>query len=182
MQEFDVVGVLRSINGLMITCSCCDEPFTAKQARLFDIRKPLPRNISTIINNEFAQLSRRMTRVNKDMKTMDGELKRLSEKKRKLKKRKIQRPKEIQVITQRVNIGQIVEKILPATNKFRYETKDCRTLLNPIDYVAFNGLTEKDKIEKISFIEVKTGNANLQKNQKQVKKAIEAGDLEVRLY
>jgi len=182
MNDFDVLEVLRNIKGLKITCSSCEESFSPQQARLFDIRKTLPKSIESTINSELSQLKRRLVRANKDTKKMSGQLQSLTAKKKKFKKRKIQRPKEIQIITQRINIGQIIEKILPATTNFRYETKDCRALLTPIDYIAFNGLSENDRIDKVSFIEVKTGSANLQKSQKQVKKAIEAGNLEVRLF
>jgi predicted Holliday junction resolvase-like endonuclease len=55
-------------------------------------------------------------------------------------------------------------------------------MFDPIDYIAFNGLSNSGTIESISFIEVKTGEAKLQKNQKQIKRAVQNGDLEIRTY
>ena len=75
-----------------------------------------------------------------------------------------------------------MEKILPATSKFRYNVKDCRALFDPIDYVSFNGLDAQKKVESISFLEVKTGNARLQKNQKLIKRAVEKGNIKLKKY
>jgi predicted Holliday junction resolvase-like endonuclease len=184
MQDLDIVQILNQINGLRIVCpnSECGESFTPKEAKLFDIRKPYPRYFHNVLAIQAQRTAKELKSVQKEIERTKDKIQNLKEKKNKLKKRKITRPKEIKVITRRINIGQIVEKILPATNKFYFQTNDCRTLFTPIDYIAFNGLVEKGEIYKVSFIEVKTGNASLQKVQRQVKDAIESENMEVRTY
>jgi predicted Holliday junction resolvase-like endonuclease len=71
-----------------------------------------------------------------------------------------------------VGIGKNIEKILPTLKDFNYEIPDCRFLGDPLDLLIFKGLT-KNKIDTITFMEVKTGGARLNKNQKMVKDAIE---------
>jgi predicted Holliday junction resolvase-like endonuclease len=184
MEEINVIEILNKIGGLRIKCpnSECDGSFSPREGRLFDIRKPYPKYFQNVLNAELKKSGRELKSVQNDIVKTKGKIKELSQKKLQLKGKKITRPKEIKVITKRINIGQIIEKILPATNKFKFETKDCRTLFTPIDYVAFSGLSKNNAIDKVSFIEVKTGNATLQKVQRQVKGAIESGNIEVRTY
>lgn len=81
-----------------------------------------------------------------------------------------------------VNIGKVVEKVLPALPTFPYQPCDCRTLFDPIDYLVFDGLTKKNKVTQIHFVEVKTGSARLNEHQKQVKSVVERKRLEFKLY
>jgi len=76
------------------------------------------------------------------------------------------------ITTKSVNIGRMAEKILPLMDDFKLSIPDCRFLGDPIDLLTFNGLSE-NKIESISFIEVKSGKARLNAHQKMVKEAVE---------
>lgn len=49
---------------------------------------------------------------------------------------------------------------------------DCRFLGEPIDMVVFDGMSE-NRINKITFLDVKTGNAALNKHQRLVRDTIE---------
>jgi len=182
MDNIDVIEILKSSNGLRISCPNCQEPFSPREAKLFDIRKPYPKFFLSLLNNERMSSLRKLKSIQKSIIATKGNIKLLSTKKSELKHKRVTRPKEIKIITKRVNIGQIIEKILPATNKFKFETRDCRTLLTPIDYIAFTGLSSNNSVAKISFIEVKTGSARLEKTQRQVKEALNSGNLELRSY
>lgn len=70
-----------------------------------------------------------------------------------------------------VGIGKIIEKILPAHKNFDLVPADCRFLAEPIDMIVFDGAS-KNKIKNITFMDVKTGSATLNKHQKQVRDAI----------
>jgi predicted Holliday junction resolvase-like endonuclease len=173
-NETDVIQEILSLEGLVIKCPSCDEEFSAKQANLFDIRKPYPSKAKRLlekqdnsINKELRSLLRKEGKIKEQIEKQKTKLKNLKEKKSK-------RPQRVQIITEKVNIGQIVEKILPSSKQFVYDPSDCRVLLTPIDYIAFNGFTKRGKVEKVSFIEVKTGNRRLQSNQSQIKEFIEA--------
>ena len=71
-----------------------------------------------------------------------------------------------------VNIGFILERLAPTMGSFRFKHNDCRSLFDPIDYVIFEGLAEKGRVDKIFFIDIKTGNAKLNKRQKEIKAVI----------
>ena len=71
--------------------------------------------------------------------------------------------------------GKISEQLFPILYEKEGNLSDLRFLGNPIDYIKFEGLSdlqESGKI-KIKFIEIKTGNARLNKNEEAVKKAVE---------
>src|SRR5207248_175161 len=42
-----------------------------------------------------------------------------------------------------VNLGMIVEKIVPSFPSFAYEAGDCRAMFEPIDYLVFSGLAAR---------------------------------------
>lgn len=71
--------------------------------------------------------------------------------------------------------GKISEQLFPVLYEKEGDLSDLRFLGNPIDYIKFEGLSnlsETGKV-KIKFIEIKTGNSKLNKNEEAVKKAVE---------
>lgn len=76
-----------------------------------------------------------------------------------------------------VLLGQGAEQIAPYLKNFPYAPQDTRFLGAPIDLIVFNG-SVKDNIDKIIFVEIKTGNSQLSKKQKQIRKIIEDGNVE----
>lgn len=71
-----------------------------------------------------------------------------------------------------VNIGFILERLAPTMGSFRFKHNDCRSLFDPIDYVIFEGLAEKGRVDKIFFIDIKTGSARLNRRQKEIKTVV----------
>lgn len=74
--------------------------------------------------------------------------------------------------------GQIVEQLYPLLRSCDYVSSDMRFFGNPIDYIVFEGLsdtrdTDQCTITSVVFIDVKTGNARLSREQLAIKKAIE---------
>ena len=65
-----------------------------------------------------------------------------------------------------VRLGQISEQLAPFVAGFNYDTKQAHFLGQPIDYICF----EKDKIV---FLEVKSGKAQLSSRQKEIKQLIQ---------
>lgn len=173
--------ILRS-GKFTISCNHCGEDFPASQGKLFDVREPMPRHVESIFKSKEKEIQKELNRVIRYNESIRAKLGKLKEKEKALSRRKVERPKIVKVTTKRVNIGQILEKILPSTKGFRYSMYDCRSMFDPIDYLAFNGLSNSGTIESISFIEVKTGEAKLQRNQKQIKRAVEDGNLDIRTY
>jgi predicted Holliday junction resolvase-like endonuclease len=72
--------------------------------------------------------------------------------------------------------GQIGERFAPLAPGFGYELADARFLGSPVDYVVFEGLTAGN-VTGVAFVEVKTGSLPLTPFQKQVKAAIEQGNV-----
>jgi predicted Holliday junction resolvase-like endonuclease len=71
-----------------------------------------------------------------------------------------------------VNIGFILERLAPSMKTFRFEHNDCRSLFDPIDYLIFEGLTLKQKVDRILFVDIKTGGARLKSTQKEIKELV----------
>lgn len=75
--------------------------------------------------------------------------------------------------------GQVSEEIIPLSENFPYNLRDCRFSGQPIDYIVYDGLSEfRDGVDKeisIIFSDVKTGNARLSRAQRGIRDAITAG-------
>lgn len=82
--------------------------------------------------------------------------------------------------------GQISEQFVPFLAGFSYSPADCQFLGKPIDYIVFHNLHQCadgevgiDDVE-IVFLEVKTGNAKLNKRQEILKEVINRGQISFR--
>jgi len=60
------------------------------------------------------------------------------------------------------------EVFAPFLEGFPYKASECKFLGDPIDYIVFEGLDERD-IKAIHFVEVKSGKSKLNDVQKQIK-------------
>ena len=96
----------------------------------------------------------------------------IKEAKARLKKLKEKGASKSELSAHVVNIGLILERLAPTMGSFRFNHNDCRSLFDPIDYVIFDGLSRKGKVDKIFFIDIKTGNARLGNRQKEIKALI----------
>lgn len=67
-----------------------------------------------------------------------------------------------------VRLGFIGENLAPFTKCWPWDPSGFRFLGNPVDGIQFNN-------KEIIFVEIKTGNARLSKNQKQFKKLVQEG-------
>ena len=77
---------------------------------------------------------------------------------------------------QRVNIkGKIGEVFAPFLEGFPFKASECKFLGDPIDYIVFEGLDERD-VKGIHLVEVKTGKSKLSKHQKQIKDLVDSLD------
>jgi len=69
-------------------------------------------------------------------------------------------------------IGKTLEHLAPTVVSWGHQPRDCRFLAEPIDFIAFDGLFEKDEVGKITFIEAKTGGSKLSSREKSIKEAV----------
>ena len=149
MKTEDIINKLKNSN-LYAECSCGGE-FKLSDVLLFDGTKPFPPEVKEV-----------QEKYEEDLKQREKDL----EKSKKL------ATERVTITTTAVNIGKSLEKVLPSMDDFRWELPDCRFLGDPIDLVTFNGCCQ-NKIESISFIEVKSGKARLNKNQRRVRDAVQ---------
>jgi len=158
MNIQELIQTLKQSN-LYAECPCGGE-FKLSDAILFDGTKPFPPEAME---------------VQKQLKEE------FDERGKELEKRKKLATEKALITTASVNIGKNLEKILPTMKDFKCPIPECRFLGDPIDLITFNGLC-KNKIESISFIEVKTGEARLNKHQKCIKDAIEDKKVSYRVF
>lgn len=73
---------------------------------------------------------------------------------------------------QRANIkGKVAETFAPFLPDFPYKPNECKFLGDPIDYLVFEGLNERE-IKAIHFLEVKSDKSKLSNHQKQIKELV----------
>ncbi|MCR4741281.1 MAG: hypothetical protein K5866_00200 [Treponema sp.] len=78
--------------------------------------------------------------------------------------------------------GQVAEQIAPLLPDFPSPIADARFIGKPIDFIAFPGLEESNKVKEILLIEVKTGSSALSEREKEVRRAVEEGRVKYKEY
>lgn len=101
----------------------------------------------------------------------------LRKKERELKEQEDKIREDARKRSRSVIMGQLFEQVRPFLPGFRYEPGDLRSIWKPIDYVCFNGLSLKGQVDRITFIEVKSGQAHLTQAERSVQKAVEDGNV-----
>lgn len=79
--------------------------------------------------------------------------------------------------SQAITAGKVHEQLIPYLPIFPYNPKDVRFLGSPVDLVVFDGLAE-GCVQRIVFIEVKTGGAGLTARERSVRDAVKNYDVE----
>ncbi|MEO5887019.1 MAG: Holliday junction resolvase-like protein [Anaerolineales bacterium] len=79
--------------------------------------------------------------------------------------------------SQSVTMGKMTEHMVPFLPGFGFNPSDARFIGSPIDLIVFDGLGN-DCINKIVFIEIKTGVSSLSTRERLVRDAILAGKIE----
>jgi predicted Holliday junction resolvase-like endonuclease len=136
------------------TCPACMENFRLSDAVLFALSDQPPK---TALN------------------ALHAVRERIKERRRELARSRELMTKTARRTAEAVNLGKIVEKIVPSFASFSYEPGDCRALFEPIDYLVFSGLAKQNQVEALFFVDVKSGNARLSSAQHSIKKAVQSG-------
>lgn len=88
----------------------------------------------------------------------------------------LQRKVQADVTSERQTIasgmGKIIEKVLPGYKEFNFPIADCRALFEPVDFIVFSGCVN-NRVNQITFLDIKTGNARLNAHQRMIKDAVE---------
>ena len=72
-----------------------------------------------------------------------------------------------------VTAGKVYEQLVPYLPEFDFNPKDVRFIGSPVDLVVFDGLSA-GQVQRVVFLEVKTGGATLTDRERQVRAVIEA--------
>jgi predicted Holliday junction resolvase-like endonuclease len=150
---------LMRAKGLYARCPNCEESFPLRRAQLYDATKPLPDYAVEQLNAGKSELS-----------DARGQLR--AERKR-LEKRSF-------TSAATSGVGQRLEMLTASLPGLPVAAADCRTLLKPIDYLAFSGAS-KGRVESVHFIEVKTGENRLSRIQRAIREAVVRGAVSIRV-
>ena len=71
--------------------------------------------------------------------------------------------------------GQMVEQVSPYLPGFPCNPADARFIGKPIDFIGFSGIEEKNCVDEVLLIEVKTGESKLSEREKEIKNAVKEG-------
>jgi predicted Holliday junction resolvase-like endonuclease len=138
---------------LIAQCPECGGEFKLSDALLFDGTRPFP-------DEAEARRARYEQELEDSKKNLEKRIKLASER--------------AAITAEAVSIGKMVEHLTPILDGFGFEPTDCRPLFEPIDFLVFEGLSAA-KVNRVSFVEVKTGNARLNSPQKLIRDAINDG-------
>ena len=152
MSKSDISSLIQNLlkSKLFAGCPHCGNEFSLSEAVMFDGTKTFP-DPAEKIRQEW-------------QKSLDAELALLQ-------KRRVMADEGAEKKAIEVGIGKIIEKVLPAYKNFNMPLADCRFLSEPIDMIVFEGASES-KINHITFLDIKTGNAKLNTHQRQIRDAI----------
>ncbi len=75
-------------------------------------------------------------------------------------------------------LGKLFERLLPFMKRFTHDPGDIRPLMEPIDYICFDGLTARRHVERITFVEVKSGASEVTKTERSILEAVRRGKVE----
>jgi len=149
----DAKEIIRTLeeNRFYAECPCCGEKILLRDAGLFYL-------------DDFSAEAEELYKER---------LEELREEEKEIRERRKEISRGSEVKSTAVNIGFILERIAPCMKDFCFEKNDCRSLFDPIDYVIFEGLTRKGTVNKILFVDIKTGKANLTGKQKEIRDLVE---------
>jgi len=154
-----LISDLKRARTLYAECPSCAGQFRLSKATLIDGLGPMPPDIKTLCDEKFEEYKERMD---------------------KLRARRISATEGAEKKAIEVGIGQVVEKVVPNWKAFSFEPPDCRPLFEPIDYVVFDGMTKRQEVESIVFMDIKTGKSPLKKSQRLIREAVESGRVRYR--
>jgi predicted Holliday junction resolvase-like endonuclease len=153
----NLITELRREKRLYGTCPRCGEEFRVSSANIFDLKDEFPAEALTRI----AEVKQELKEAREDIRASKHRM-----------------TSRAEITVESVNLGKILEKIAPSFDGFHYQTRDCRSLFDPIDYVIFSGLAKTGEVDSPVFLDVKSGGARLTRTQKEINDVVQRGNVE----
>lgn len=144
---------------LLAQCPKCDKEFSLSDSILFDGTKSFPEEAMAV-----------RLRLTHD----------LAERAEDLEKRKLSADVVSEKKAVEIGFGKIIERFIPAYKDLNLQFAECRPLFDPIDIIVFNGLLDRN-VDHITFLEIKSGNSDLNKHQRLIRDAIAENKVDVRI-
>jgi len=146
----EIIALLQN-NRFFAECPHCNEQILLKDAGLFYLDN-FTSEAKELYQQYLEELKEREMSIKKDRKNIT---------------------KTSKIGSKAVNLGLVLERLAPSMKSFPFNHNDCRSLFDPIDYIIFNGLSGKGPVDKIIFMDIKTGRSRLKEKQKEIKSLIE---------
>ncbi len=155
----EIIRTLKD-KGFYAECPCCGDSMRLRDCGLFYLYDftPEAREIYNQLKTELAERAQ-------EIKERKGQISTTSE-----------------IGARAVNIGFILERLAPSMSAFRFARNDCRSLFDPIDYLIFEGLSEKGVVTNIVFADIKTGGAILKPHQREIRSLVQSSKVYLETY
>jgi predicted Holliday junction resolvase-like endonuclease len=79
-------------------------------------------------------------------------------------------------------LGKLFERLAPFFQRFNHDPRDIRPILEPIDYICFDGLTVERRVNRITFVEVKAGTSNVTPSERSIIDAVKEGRVSTEVW
>jgi predicted Holliday junction resolvase-like endonuclease len=136
--------------GFYAECPCCGKHFLLKDAGLF-------------YRDDFTPEAEELY-----LQLVEG----LEERKKEYKEMRRAISQRSEISAKAVNIGFVLERIAPCFSTFPFDRNDCRSLFDPIDYIVFEGLRKRGYVNRIVFVDIKTGKGRLTEKETEIRELV----------
>ena len=164
----NIIDELQKPN-LIAECPNCHDEFQLSKTILFDGTKQFPPKAE----KKKLTLAEELNEQNQAIKDrLDA-----------LKKFKISVDKTSEARALSTGLGKVMQNVLPYYKDFDSQVSlaDCRFLAAQLDIIVFEGASN-NHIKNITFMDAKTGAAKLEKNQRQIRDAVNDGKVRLELF
>lgn len=79
-------------------------------------------------------------------------------------------------------LGKVFERLGPFLQRFQHDPRDIRPILDPCDYICFDGLTVNRRVERITLVEVKCGTSSPSPAQRSIVDAVREGRIGTEIW
>jgi predicted Holliday junction resolvase-like endonuclease len=151
----DLVEGLGELGSLVCICPHCGEMFRLAEARLFYGRAPS--------RTWFDDLMKRMEGLEDARRRFEERRREMQEESRRAVERRVRRE---------------LRRRDPLLTPRGYYPKDARALLDPVDFVVFDGMHLSGRVRKVVLLDHEAEDASRERVQRSVERAVERGNVD----
>jgi predicted Holliday junction resolvase-like endonuclease len=144
---------------ILCLCPCCNE-----LVRVSDLRLKVKGPAEKTWLDEYENKQQKMDKKEEKFNEIESELRRKATEKGRKEAEKI-----------------IQKSIAPCFKTMKLDPFDVKPILNPVDFVVFNGMNKKDSISNIIFLSKTCGFVGVNMYRKQIEKVVEENKYELQV-